>query len=600
MLAALLFVYLFFISLTQLSDPDLWWHLKTGELIVENHELPGNRDVFSYTTPYPIPKDTVSALRGQWIGQAVFYLVYKFFGYGGLSVLRSLLIVFPFAFMYAVFVRKGAYPLLCLAALAFPPLAIILGFPYTFERPQAFSFILLPVMYVLLERLRQGRMWAAWALPVLLLAWLNIHGGAIVGIIILCAYIIGLAAAVGAGRLGIGALALELERPVMFVIGTVASIAVFLSSPNGYFQIKGWAERARNFVKGMLQSGSQDTAGSVASVVGTNIPSPVLSDVLEYKPLMYFYREMGIPWPLYMAIFLFLAILLVAGAFAARRKIDLPMALVSILIAGFGFYYVRGVNFSLVFFGFAICATLGIYGGRWRLPAAALMIGLVAVTMTVAVRSAPWQVKPSIPRSWINQSYPAHALKFMKDSRIEGPIFNDMRWGGFIIWNAWPQYTVFMDGRAVDDSSTNLYLGVMKGAPVWKSILGAYNVNVIMVPVMSMENGSIFPVLIQLAMDENRDWRLVYLKDNVALLVRNIPKNAAVIEASAMSYEKLYSAILGYSELMMITQPASVTLMFNKGFALYGLKRYDEARQILSAMPLKMSVSDELLRRMKK
>src|ERR1044072_2941881 len=34
----------------RLEDPDLWWHLKTGALIVRNHAIPAV-DPFSYTAP---------------------------------------------------------------------------------------------------------------------------------------------------------------------------------------------------------------------------------------------------------------------------------------------------------------------------------------------------------------------------------------------------------------------------------------------------------------------------------------------------------------------------------------------------------------------
>jgi len=74
------FVYLYIIALQmKLNDPDMWWHLKTGDYVMENWEVP-DVDPFSYTTPRPLSLNQKIGLRSQWLGQVMLNSVYKLGG----------------------------------------------------------------------------------------------------------------------------------------------------------------------------------------------------------------------------------------------------------------------------------------------------------------------------------------------------------------------------------------------------------------------------------------------------------------------------------------------------------------------------------------
>ena len=47
----------------------------------------------------------------------------------------------------------------------------------------------------------------------------------------------------------------------------------------------------------------------------------------------------------------------------------------------------------------------------------------------------------------VSEEYPTAALEFMQRQHIDGRIFNNYRWGGYMEWNA-PQLKIFIDGRA--------------------------------------------------------------------------------------------------------------------------------------------------------
>src|ERR1700722_6384257 len=64
---------------SRFDDPDLWWHLKTGQIIWTTRHIPVT-DLFSYTTNHHawVPQE--------WLSQTVIYGVYHLGGLSGLML----------------------------------------------------------------------------------------------------------------------------------------------------------------------------------------------------------------------------------------------------------------------------------------------------------------------------------------------------------------------------------------------------------------------------------------------------------------------------------------------------------------------------------
>lgn len=596
-LALLVFVYVFFISLGPLSDPDFWWHLKTGQWIVQNKALPGHEDPFSYTTPRPLSDGAVSGIRSQWLGQVVLYLVYLSGGYPGLSVFRSLLIVLPFVYLYFRFVKKGIHPLLLIAFLSFPPLIIGLSQFYTFERPQAFSFILAIVVFLLLKKESRPSVLTSsgkavpssdvkgsltlWLLPLIMLLWANLHGGYIVGVVIIGAYMAGEAVSLAAQRLRF----IKVETPAKhlhFFIACLVGIAVTGLRPGGYDMLVGWL---RSFF-GRLMNPADSAVGIVAA------------EILEYKPLWYFYKVLHYKWPLFMMAFIAVGALALVMKYISRRRLDPAEALVSFLIGFLGLYYARGVNFTLIFFSFIIGNSLiSIRGVKKIIPP--VVVAAVSFTMLLYVfRTTPWDLKPTVPHNWVNTVYPERAVRFLREHGIKGPMFNEMKWGGYLIWKTYPEYKVFFDSRLINAQMTDIYMRIVNAAPMWKNMLDTFNVNFLLIPVMSRESGVISPVVMRLAEEKPDEWRLVYLWDNKAIFLRNTGSNQKVIQCCSIPFSELYREIVDLSDLLLIMMPGHPDVLMSKAIALYGLQRFAEAKQILLTLP-RIPLSDNLLEKLK-
>ena len=82
---------------TEISDPDFWWHLKTGQYIVTEHRLPVP-DPFAFTTASATPASPGEAatrhfnLTHEWLAQVIWYLIYRAGGFGAVVLWKALLL----------------------------------------------------------------------------------------------------------------------------------------------------------------------------------------------------------------------------------------------------------------------------------------------------------------------------------------------------------------------------------------------------------------------------------------------------------------------------------------------------------------------------
>ena len=111
---------------------------------------------------------------------------------------------------------------------------------------------------------------------------------------------------------------------------------------------------------------------------------------------------------------------------------------------------------------------------------------------------------------------PVAAVEFMKREQIPGNMFNNDEFGDYIIYAAWPQYHVFVDGR-LDMYGSDLmkeYNKVVKFDADWESVMKKYDMNWIIYDADS-------PLCRYLLI--RNDWRLIYADKVADVFVRNIP-----------------------------------------------------------------------------
>ena len=184
-----LFVLLFVVALFAMAvretlDPDMWWHLRTGEAILAEG-IP-THDVFSFTVPEH------EWVTHEWGSQVFMWLVYLAGGLPALIVVFALLIALTFWLLY---VSCEGRPFLAafVVVLAAITSAIVWG-----ARPQIFNLLLTAVFVYLIERVKRGEggdgngeRWLLWLLPLLTAVWANLHSGYLLGVVVIGTYAVG-------------------------------------------------------------------------------------------------------------------------------------------------------------------------------------------------------------------------------------------------------------------------------------------------------------------------------------------------------------------------------------------------------------------------
>jgi hypothetical protein len=161
-----------------LQDPDYFWHLKTGDVILSSG-LP-SRDPFSFTYGGPWTLH-------EWASETLIAWLDRIVGPTASLALFALCLPLAFALLAASarsleVTRRGVIlgVVLCGAV----------ALPYATVRPQALSWLSLAVLMALLLRLRPERPLLLVAMPVLFGVWANVHGLYVIGLGVFGVYVL--------------------------------------------------------------------------------------------------------------------------------------------------------------------------------------------------------------------------------------------------------------------------------------------------------------------------------------------------------------------------------------------------------------------------
>ncbi len=472
----------------QISDTDFWWHLKTGQYLVETHALPAP-DPFAYTTASARPAYAGEArvsyfnLTHEWLAQAVFYEVWRAAGFGGLVLFRAVLLAIFCGLSGLVAWRRSEIAgFRFYRALAASFAAAGVAARFAVDRPYLFTFVFLALAVTILEWRPIGR--GIWLLPPLLLVWANCHGGYVLGWVVLGVYAADALVAGWRGKPVLGARALYLASAAAILLSGI--------NPNGY---------------------------RIPLVLADYRGSFLQSRLLEWTPLPLWPLE----WP---------SALLLAGAatlaWAWRR-----VRLVDWLL--FGAFAVAALMASrnAILIGLVSPIVLATYlpEGKRALPRwmewAAVAVLAAALGWGVfeggffRLRVNPWK-------------WPAGAADFIRAHGIRAPIFNTYEYGGYLIWRLWPQERVFIDGRALSESVFQDYARILynhdaTGGPSARELLDRYGIQVLVMNGFEYVTGNLYLLAPALADPRETTWKLVHSDAQAMVLMRDPPPGVTPI-----------------------------------------------------------------------
>lgn len=148
-----------------LSDPDTWWHIKTGQDIITNLRVPVT-DNYSYTyAGHPW-------IAKEWLSQVLLAAVYNVGGWNGVLLLTAVATAAAPALLGFEF-SKSVRPLFAGIAALLIGLFIV---PVVIARPQVFTFAIAVVFTTSLFRAAESKKAPNWWFLLLIALWTNLHG----------------------------------------------------------------------------------------------------------------------------------------------------------------------------------------------------------------------------------------------------------------------------------------------------------------------------------------------------------------------------------------------------------------------------------------
>ncbi len=503
-LAAIALVYAFLAGLRTTSDFDLGWQLATGRWVAQHHSV-SPTDVFSYT-----------AQGEPWIYPAgsglVLYLTYLLGGYSLISWLGALACVATVALL----LRRGSAVSAGLAIIAVPLIAW-----RTTPRADMFTVVLFAAFLSLLwENYQTGRA-RLWLLPLLMVAWVNLHFGFAAGLALILAYV---GVELSETIFGDERRRAAIQRLRQAWRWLALTALVTLANPWGWGIYRALLRQTRAAGQQQLNIGEWSSVPMTWAAFST---------ALSLR------QTQG-------AIYLLLVIAVVAGVLALLRR-QLGAGVLLLAATYPPVHHVRmGAIFACVVVvvgGPVLAAAIAEFGPRIRRPqmrstaawAAVCLLAALALLRSfdlVTNRHYFRTVDESTFGAGLGWWFPERAADFIERENLPGEIFNTYDEGSYLTWKLGPKRRDYIDGRDTLFSVSRMHkagqlLQLSPDSETWQQEADRYNINTIILPLARFDGVQ----LLQLkGFCDSRSWRPVYLDEISAVFVRRTPQTEALIQ----------------------------------------------------------------------
>ncbi|HTI44253.1 MAG TPA: hypothetical protein VL693_20640 [Vicinamibacterales bacterium] len=414
------------------TDPDLWGHVRFGLDILRDWSI-ARADPYSFTSDQPW-------VNHEWLAEVIMATAYRCAGNAGLILLKLAVIVSTLWLVdltvrrediERAFVRCGVLALAIVLALN----------QVRYVRPQLFSVVAFAaLMWCLTTTSRSSKRWLL-LIPVLFVAWANVHGGWVVGGAVLAVWTLGVA--LGGDRRG----------ATLYVMAGAAALAATLVTPYGFH----------------LWSFLRDTVGFSRS------------DITEWQPTYAFGWAACIPWAVSVVIG-------VAGIVIGGRPARQPerigcfvvLAAAALWVArlqaflGLAVMFLSGPSLARAYDRAHSISAATDHSGRRAIRAVAVC-GIAAALVVAAINMTHLRIGREI--------IPAPgAVAFLKsEPPAGGRLLVWFDWGEYAIWHLAPRLRVSIDGRretvyseAVRDRHGQFYLDEPGGAGLPQELAADY------------------------------------------------------------------------------------------------------------------------------
>jgi hypothetical protein len=454
-----------------LGDASIGWHIRNGEQMLRTHSI-------TRSDPFSVTMGGKPWYAWEWLYDCGIATIHHWLGLNGVVLFTAVIIAATFALALRLSLRRGA---------DLPSTTVLLAFAlgastiHLLARPHVLSWLFAVVWFQILDEAEagdRGKKRRLWWLPALMMLWVNLHGGFVLGFVVLGLYL--------------------------------------LSHAIRHFRCRD--EEMRQQIHHRLRHlGAITGAVTLASLLnpyGYKLHLHVYQ-YLSNRWLMNHIDEFlspnfhGIAQQCFVALLLITIVALAWG----QKKPPLSRLLVLLFAAFSGLYASRSLPVSSLLLTLIaaplltqaeaesdendrLSPWLRRWLSRWRSlaarlrrtelslrghlwPLAAVALGLVVCAHQGRLGSQQW-----IRAHFDGKKFPDEAASVIAERGLREPIFSLDSWGGYLIYRLYPQTRVFVDDRhdLYGEEFLKDYLKAVRLTPDWDTFLSEKRVNWILAP----------------------------------------------------------------------------------------------------------------------
>jgi hypothetical protein len=392
-----------FQAMIPIVDPDIWWHLRTGQWIFSHGQVPAT-DPFS---AYGLGKPWVAY---SWLFEILVYALFTRLGLIGIVVftvsmalLITLVLHFGLRWAKLPFIAEVFFIAIALGAMS----------NLISPRPWLFSILFFTLeLSILFYGRRTDRIAPLLALPLLFVFWANLHIQFVYGLAVLGLFLIEVLLSHIPSLTFYPRHRSNISPAKVFLL-LLACLAATLITPY-HFRLY------TPILEYIGETGAFQVVKELLPLSFRALTDWLVIGLAIVAAFVLGWQRAWLPFP---------TLLLLMGtflAFRARRDVWVLVLAALFIISEFG-RFVR----SEPSFGFTKLRPICV---------------IAALTIAIYLISLRRQISEQQLERVVERRYPAGAVMFINEKNYPGPLYNHFNWGGYLIWSL-PRLPVSMDGR---------------------------------------------------------------------------------------------------------------------------------------------------------
>jgi hypothetical protein len=403
------------LAIMPIASEDFFWHLTLGRVILREHRIP-HTDLFSAVHP------DAPYVQPQWLWELCAAWVDSLGGLRAIRVMQGMLLVASFALLLSVLRRLVRDRIM---AWTIASLALLLFMDRFRARPDSLTlgFVAASLPLIVEPHAGDQRVRRIYAF-VLALLWANVHGGASLLLFL----------SMGALVVGsflhtrFGGAPRERFRDVCWL--ALSTVAGLLLSPTLIPGLIHWFA----LIGAQIDTGNEEWQPPYSILTGAPSPAAWLIALSPTVVLVFYVIEQ--------------VRLMRHGARMAERAGEW------FLCGGYlalSHQAIRNVSLAILPLVFMARRALGaprsLSTSLGAVLAACVCVAAVVQDAFVDGYGGFARARTLLHEDVLPDTYPVEAAQFIHEAGIEGGLFNEGKWGGYLIYRDWPDVRVFVDTR---------------------------------------------------------------------------------------------------------------------------------------------------------